>query len=78
MVLCTARRALHPTQTGRRDGRGSRADILEQHLPDHNENTSVVLERFANIGMNTPGVVALLGILCTFHNTLNFLDQLLD
>ncbi|KAL0305932.1 UNVERIFIED_CONTAM: Peroxidase 42 [Sesamum radiatum] len=44
-----------------RDGRKSRADILEQHLPDHNESMSVVLERFANIGINTPGVVALLG-----------------
>ncbi|KAL0310719.1 UNVERIFIED_CONTAM: Peroxidase 42 [Sesamum angustifolium] len=43
------------------DGRKSRADILEQHLPDHNESMSVVLERFANIGIDTPGVVALLG-----------------
>lgn len=50
-----------PLKTGRRDGRRSRADILEQHLPDHNESMSVVLERFANIGINTPGVVALLG-----------------
>ncbi|KAK4398948.1 Peroxidase 42 [Sesamum angolense] len=50
-----------PLKTGRRDGRKSRADILEQHLPDHNESMSVVLERFANIGINTPGVVALLG-----------------
>ncbi|KAL0398765.1 UNVERIFIED_CONTAM: Peroxidase 42 [Sesamum radiatum] len=50
-----------PLKTGRRDGRKSRADILEQHLPDHNESMSVVLERFANIGINAPGVVALLG-----------------
>ncbi|CAH9139598.1 unnamed protein product [Cuscuta epithymum] len=48
-------------KTGRRDGRKSRAAILEQHLPDHNESMSVVLERFSNIGINTPGVVALLG-----------------
>ncbi|KAK6123932.1 hypothetical protein DH2020_042329 [Rehmannia glutinosa] len=50
-----------PLKTGRRDGRKSRADILEQHLPDHNESMSVVLERFANIGIDTSGVVALLG-----------------
>ncbi|KAK4386699.1 Peroxidase 42 [Sesamum angolense] len=50
-----------PLKTGRRDGRKSRANILEQHLPDHNESMSVVLERFANIGIDTPGVVALLG-----------------
>ncbi|KAG8385739.1 hypothetical protein BUALT_Bualt03G0076500 [Buddleja alternifolia] len=50
-----------PLKTGRRDGRKSRADILEQHLPDHNESISVVLDRFANIGINTAGVVALLG-----------------
>lgn len=51
-----------PLKTGRRDGRKSRADILEQHLPDHNESMTTVLERFANIGIDTPGVVALLGI----------------
>uniref|UniRef100_M1BRD3 peroxidase n=1 Tax=Solanum tuberosum TaxID=4113 RepID=M1BRD3_SOLTU len=54
-----------PLKTGRRDGRRSRADILEQHLPSHNESISVVLERFANIGINTPGAVALLG--CKFY-----------
>lgn len=35
---------------------------MEQYLPDHNESMSVVLERFAAIGIDTPGVVALLGI----------------
>ncbi|KAK9064177.1 hypothetical protein SSX86_015557 [Deinandra increscens subsp. villosa] len=50
-----------PLKTGRRDGRKSRADILEQHLPDHNESMTVVLERFKKIGIDTPGVVALLG-----------------
>lgn len=50
-----------PLKTGRRDGRKSRVDILEQHLPDHNESMSVVLQRFANIGIDTAGVVALLG-----------------
>ncbi|KAF9589012.1 hypothetical protein IFM89_018251 [Coptis chinensis] len=34
-----------PIKTGRRDGRRSRADILEKYLPDHNESVSVVLER---------------------------------
>ncbi|GFP91986.1 peroxidase 42 [Phtheirospermum japonicum] len=51
-----------PLKTGRRDGRKSRADILEQHLPDHNESISVVLDRFANIGIDTSGVVALLEV----------------
>ncbi|KAI3741038.1 hypothetical protein L1987_58703 [Smallanthus sonchifolius] len=50
-----------PLKTGRRDGRKSRVDILEQYLPDHNESMSVVLERFKNIGIDTPGAVALLG-----------------
>lgn len=51
-----------PLKTGRRDGRKSRAELLEQYLPDHNESMSVVLDRFAKIGIDTPGVVALLGI----------------
>lgn len=51
-----------PLKTGRRDGRKSRAEILEEYLPDHNESMSVVLDRFSAIGINTPGVVALLGI----------------
>nr|QBC35991.1 peroxidase POD42 [Gerbera jamesonii] len=50
-----------PLKTGRRDGRKSRADMLEQYLPDHNESMSVVLERFNSMGIDTPGVVALLG-----------------
>lgn len=53
-----------PLKTGRRDGRRSRADILEEYLPDHNESMSVVLERFAAMGIDTPGVVALLGKPC--------------
>ena len=51
-----------PLKTGRRDGRKSRAEILEEYLPDHNESMSVVLDRFAAIGIDTPGLVALLGI----------------
>ncbi|KDO78223.1 hypothetical protein CISIN_1g019129mg [Citrus sinensis] len=50
-----------PLKTGRRDGRKSRAEILEQYLPDHNDSMSVVLERFAAIGIDAPGLVALLG-----------------
>lgn len=57
-----------PLKTGRRDGRKSRADILEQYLPDHNESMTVVLERFKSIGIDTPGVVALLGMyIITMH-----------
>jgi peroxidase len=51
-----------PLKTGRRDGRKSRAAVVEEYLPDHNESISVVLERFSAMGINTPGVVALLGI----------------
>ncbi|KAK2974826.1 hypothetical protein RJ640_005610 [Escallonia rubra] len=51
-----------PLKTGRRDGRKSRADILEEYLPDHNESMTVVLERFGAMGIDTPGVVALLEV----------------
>ena len=50
-----------PLKTGRRDGRRSRAEILEEYLPDHNESMSTVLEKFSAMGIDTPGVVALLG-----------------
>ena len=50
-----------PLKTGRRDGRRSRAEMLEQYLPDHNESMSMVLDRFKGIGIDTKGVVALLG-----------------
>ncbi|PKA63779.1 Peroxidase 42 [Apostasia shenzhenica] len=50
-----------PLKTGRRDGRKSRSDVLEQYLPDHNESISSVLDKFAAIGIDIPGVVALLG-----------------
>ncbi|XP_057537910.1 peroxidase 42-like [Amaranthus tricolor] len=50
-----------PLKTGRRDGRKSRAEMLEKYLPDHNESMSVVLDRFKTIGIDTKGVVALLG-----------------
>ncbi|KAL4202057.1 hypothetical protein AMTRI_Chr02g219100 [Amborella trichopoda] len=50
-----------PLKTGRRDGRRSRAEVLEEYLPDHNESISGVLAKFEAIGIDTPGVVALLG-----------------
>lgn len=50
-----------PLKTGRRDGRKSRAEMLEQYLPDHNESMSMVLHKFKAIGIDTKGVVALLG-----------------
>lgn len=58
-----------PLKTGRRDGRRSRADVVEQYLPDHNETISVVLDRFSAIGIDTPGLVALLG---DFHSNFHF------
>nr|ABC02343.1 class III peroxidase [Oncidium hybrid cultivar] len=50
-----------PLKTGRRDGRKSRAEVVEQYLPDHNESISSVLDKFAAMGIDAPGVVALLG-----------------
>lgn len=51
-----------PLKTGRRDGRKSRVDLLEEYLPDHNESISAVLDKFGAMGIDTSGVVALLGI----------------
>ncbi|CAL0302950.1 unnamed protein product [Lupinus luteus] len=48
-------------KTGRRDGRRSRAEVVEQYLPDHNESISSVLHKFGAMGIDTPAVVALLG-----------------
>ncbi|XP_031474030.1 peroxidase 42 [Nymphaea colorata] len=50
-----------PLKTGRRDGRKSRVDVLDEYLPEHNDSISSVLEKFQAIGIDTPGVVALLG-----------------
>uniref|UniRef100_A0A1D1ZJ47 Peroxidase n=1 Tax=Anthurium amnicola TaxID=1678845 RepID=A0A1D1ZJ47_9ARAE len=50
-----------PLKTGRRDGRRSRAEVLEEYLPDHNESMSAVLDKFGEMGIDTAGVVALLG-----------------
>ncbi|KAL5066996.1 hypothetical protein RYX36_017883 [Vicia faba] len=50
-----------PLKTGRRDGRKSRVGLLEEYLPDHNESISSVLDKFGAMGIDTPGVVSLLG-----------------
>ncbi|CAN6457583.1 unnamed protein product [Victoria cruziana] len=50
-----------PLKTGRRDGRKSRVDVLDEYLPEHNDSISSVLDKFQAIGIDTPGVVALLG-----------------
>ncbi|XP_078437071.1 peroxidase superfamily protein [Wolffia australiana] len=51
-----------PLRTGRRDARQSRTpEVLEQFLPDHNESISVVLDKFAALGIDAAGLVALLG-----------------
>ncbi|XP_020591336.1 peroxidase 42-like [Phalaenopsis equestris] len=50
-----------PLKTGRRDGRKSRAEVVEKFLPDHNESISSVLDKFGAMGIDTPGLVALLG-----------------
>ncbi|KAH9322381.1 hypothetical protein KI387_017020, partial [Taxus chinensis] len=49
-----------PLKTGRRDGRKSRANVLEMYLPDHNNTISTVLTRFKAIGIDTLGLVSLL------------------
>ena len=56
-----------PLKTGRRDGRKSRAEVVEQYLPDNNESISVFLDRFGAMGIDTPGVVALLGMSLLHH-----------
>lgn len=55
-----------PLKTGRRDGLKSRTDMLESYLPDHNESISVVLDKFKSIGIDAPGLVALLGTVTFF------------
>ncbi|ERN12267.1 hypothetical protein AMTR_s00034p00235030 [Amborella trichopoda] len=50
-----------PMKTGRRDSRESEVDVVEQHIPNHNDSIPFVLSRFQSIGINTEGTVALLG-----------------
>lgn len=48
-------------RTGRRDSRESYYGVVEQYIPNHNESMSVVLSRFASMGIDAEGTVALLG-----------------
>ncbi|KAF2924689.1 peroxidase 21 [Oryza sativa Japonica Group] len=48
-------------RTGRRDSRESYYGVVEQYIPNHNDSVSTVLSRFAAIGVDTEGAVALLG-----------------
>ncbi|XP_062189662.1 peroxidase 21 [Phragmites australis] len=48
-------------RTGRRDSRESYYAEVERYIPNHNDSVSVVLSRFAAMGVDTEGTVALLG-----------------
>jgi peroxidase len=48
-------------KTGRRDSDESYATVVEDYIPDHNDNISLVLSRFQSIGIDVEGTVALLG-----------------
>ncbi|KAF0908602.1 hypothetical protein E2562_026650 [Oryza meyeriana var. granulata] len=50
-----------PMRTGRRDSRESYYGVVEQYIPNHNDSVSTVLSRFAAMGVDTEGAVALLG-----------------
>ncbi|TVU37094.1 hypothetical protein EJB05_10385 [Eragrostis curvula] len=48
-------------RTGRRDSRESHYAEVERFIPNHNDTVSVVLSRFAAMGVDAEGAVALLG-----------------
>ncbi|CAD6334028.1 unnamed protein product [Miscanthus lutarioriparius] len=48
-------------RTGRRDSRESHDDEVERDIPNHNDSVSAVLSRFAALGVDAEGAVALLG-----------------
>ncbi|XP_047069617.1 peroxidase 21-like [Lolium rigidum] len=50
-----------PMRTGRRDATASYYGEVERYLPVHNDTVSAVLSRFAPMGVDAEGVVALLG-----------------
>ncbi|KAM0841798.1 hypothetical protein ACQ4PT_058780 [Festuca glaucescens] len=50
-----------PMRTGRRDARASYYGEVERYVPNHNDSVSTVLSRFASMGVDAEGVVALLG-----------------
>ncbi|KAG8079225.1 hypothetical protein GUJ93_ZPchr0007g3740 [Zizania palustris] len=50
-----------PMRTGRRDSRESYYGVVEHYIPNHNDSVSTVLSRFAAMGVEVEGAVALLG-----------------
>ncbi|KAK1677676.1 hypothetical protein QYE76_038524 [Lolium multiflorum] len=50
-----------PMRTGRRDARASYYGEVERYVPNHNDSVSTVLSRFASMGVDAEGTVALLG-----------------
>ncbi|KAH9311570.1 hypothetical protein KI387_026605, partial [Taxus chinensis] len=48
-------------KTGRRDSKKSSAAEVDKYIPLHNDSVSTVLTRFASMGIDAEGVVALLG-----------------
>ncbi|KAL6598717.1 hypothetical protein ACP70R_046115 [Stipagrostis hirtigluma subsp. patula] len=48
-------------RTGRRDSRESYSGEVERSIPNHNDSASAVLSRFAAVGVDAEGAVALLG-----------------
>ena len=50
-----------PMRTGRRDSKESYFDVVEDSIPNHNDSLSLVLSRFQSVGIDTEGIVALLG-----------------
>ncbi|KAL5198728.1 hypothetical protein ABZP36_002240 [Zizania latifolia] len=50
-----------PMRTGRRDSRESYYGVVEHYIPNHNDSVWTVLSRFAAMGVEVEGAVALLG-----------------
>ncbi|CAA0836483.1 Peroxidase 21 [Striga hermonthica] len=48
-------------KTGRRDSKESHASEIDDYIPNHNDSMSLVLSTFEKIGVDTEGLVALLG-----------------
>lgn len=46
---------------GRKDSRVSRLEAVEDSIPNHDSDISLVLSRFQSIGIGAEGTVALLG-----------------
>lgn len=49
-------------KTGRKDSKRSYLSEVENTIPNHNDSMELVLSRFQSIGIDTQGIVALLGI----------------